>query len=137
MLCALVLTGAALLNGCKEGKKDTLDAILHARIMIREEMADLLEGVTDKESAEETLPKLEALLKRDQDLARQEEKVSAGGITPQTMKRIAKMQKDELMSSLARLEKARSKALEDPEIAEVLENLALPRFPASIAVTDD
>jgi hypothetical protein len=113
------------------------DAILHAQIMLREEMADLLEEVTDKESAEEARSKLEVLLKKDQELARQEAKVNEAGLTPQTMKRIAKMQKEDLMKSLARLEKARTKALENPEVAEVLEDLALPRLPSSIAITDE
>ena len=131
ILCILILTGAALVGGCYTSKdRDSLDKCLQERILLVDRMTQVLEDVTEDSSADEVKEQLEALLKEQAALDKRERRLKKVALTGATMKRLATVEREDLLESLTRLETAREKAMENTEVARILKTLSLPRLPA-------
>jgi hypothetical protein len=136
VLCVLVLAGVGPLSGCRT-KQDSLDECLQDRIRLTNKMVAVLEAVTEDSDAAEVRSSLEALLEEQEDIDRREQKLKKDEVTQETAKRLATKEREELAESLTNLEKAREQAMKcNPEVAEVLKELDLPRLPPKL-VPDD
>jgi hypothetical protein len=130
VLTALVLSGAAFLGGCSRGRKDNLEKVLRDRVQLINEMAEVLEAVSEESPADEVRARLEELLEKQGELDERQRNLGSGDLSPQALKRLGETQRQELMASLTRLEKAREQALKVPAVAEAIGDLPLPRLGA-------
>ncbi len=114
---SLLLPALLLFAGCPGGI-DTPEEAIHESVSIMEDMADVLEGVKDKKTAEAAKGKLQSLKKRMDEV----EKAMSGMKTPEepdeaTIKKLA----EPMMKAQERLGKEMMRIAMNPELAQVLE----------------
>ena len=120
-LAGLALALVFTVSGCG----DSPESITKDMIKAMNEMADVLESIKDKDSAEKAKPKLEALSKKMKDLKERADKLK---VDDKKKKELEEKYKDEVAKAGMRLFGALAKVGSNPDAAAALKSLDLKGF---------
>ena len=95
---------------------DSPESIAEEQFDLMDEMLDILEGVTDQDSAKEASKEMEALAKKMADLEKRMEKMPDP--TPEQQKRLAEIAKEHQEEFGKRMQEVMSKMMQYPELGE-------------------
>lgn len=123
-LAGLALALVFGVSGCG----DSPDSVMKDTIKLMNEMADVMEGIKDKDSAEKAKPKLEALAKKMKDLEERAKKLKLDEMPKEKKEALQKKYEDDLKKAGTRFGAAMMKAMTNPDAAGALKGLDMGKF---------
>jgi hypothetical protein len=125
----VTLAGFALaLVFAVSGCGDSPDSVIKDQIKLMNDMADVLEGIKDKDSAEKAKPKLEALAKKAKDIEERAKKLKLDDMPKEKQEALKKKYEDDIKKAAGRFGAAMMKAMTNPDAAGALKGIDLKGF---------
>ena len=127
LVLALVILAPCILFGCGGSGGDTMESLSEETVDLMGEFADILEGVTDKETAEAAKPKLMELGEKMQELQRRIEAIRV----PTEEDTAAMMALPGAMEARSRITQQAFRIGANPELQGILEEALNSMAPAN------
>jgi len=124
-VCFLLAGSATAAEPDKTEPKDTPEMVLKDAIKLLNDFSVVLEDIKDKETAEKAKPKLEGVGKRMKELKKRSDKLKIDELPKEEKEALEKKYNGDLKKAGERMTKAMLKAVSDPDVAKVLQEVDL------------